>query len=206
MLDHLIEQTLERSIAIDEETKAFRALTGLQCPPGCGACCQNPEVEATSLEMLPIARELWQSGELGEWMERVEAVDGKGVCVFYQPDALISGNGRCGIYAWRPSLCRLFGFAAIVNKQGEPELAACKKHKEIMPEVVERAQAAIENGLPVPHFADFSMQLSNLDPHLGRERLPINQALKMAIERVGLLMQFQHDLDSINSDELNSDP
>jgi uncharacterized protein len=190
MLDNLIEQTLTCLNEIDRETTAFQTATGVQCPSGCGMCCENPEVESTPLEMLPIAVELARQGELSQWLERVEAVEAKGVCVFYQSDSLTPDNGRCGIYAWRPSLCRLFGFAAISNKQGEPELATCKKHKEIMPVVVKQAQQAIANGLPVPQFANFTMRLGNLDSNLVRERLPINQALKVAIERVGLLMQY----------------
>ena len=190
MLDNLIERTLAGLTEIDQETTAFQAATGVQCPSGCGMCCQNPEVESTPLEMLPITVELAQKGELSQWLERVEAVEAKGVCVFYQRDPLIPDNGRCSIYDRRPSLCRLFGFAAIANKQGEPELAACKKHKETMPEVIKRAEEAISNGLPIPHFADFTMRLGNLDPNLRREPLPINQALKLVIERVGLLMQY----------------
>jgi Fe-S-cluster containining protein len=193
VLDNLIEQTLACLTEIDRETTAFQTATGVQCPSGCGMCCQNPEVEATPLEMLPIAVELSRQGELSQWLERVEAVEAKGVCVFYQSDRLIPDNGRCSIYAWRPSLCRLFGFAAIANKQGEPELAACKKHKESIPEVIKQAQEAIANGLPVPQFAEFTMRLGNLDPNLGREPLPINQALKVAIERVGLLMQYGYN-------------
>lgn len=195
MSDNLTQQTMTILEEIDRATTAFQTATGLQCPPGCGACCQNPEVETTPLEMLPIAWELHQRGELSKWIEQMAAVNGEGICVFYRSDPEIAGNGRCSIYPWRPSLCRLFGFAAVVNKQGNPELAACKKHKEVMPEVVTKSQAAIADGLPVPQFADFAMRFRTLEPNLGQERLPINQALKVALERVGLIVQFGQDGD-----------
>jgi uncharacterized protein len=195
MLNNLARRTISLLEEIDRATTVFQAATGLQCPAGCGECCQNPEVETTPLEMLPIAWELYQRGELDRWIQQVGAINGIGVCVFYRSDPVIPGNGRCSIYPWRPSLCRLFGFAAVVNKHGNPELAACKKHKEVMPEVVAESQAAIANGLPVPQFADFAMRFRSLDPNLGQERLPINQALKVAIERVGLLVQLEKDND-----------
>jgi uncharacterized protein len=193
MLNDLNQQTMAILQDIDRATTAFQTATGLQCPSGCGACCLNPEVETTPLEMLPIAWELYQRGELAEWIQQAGIINGIGVCVFYRSDPVIPGNGRCSIYPWRPSLCRLFGFAAVVNKHGNPELAACKKHKEVMPEVVASSQAAIADGLPVPQFADFAMRFRSLDPNLGQERLPINQALKVALERVGLMMQFQQN-------------
>lgn len=190
MTNNLTRQTMAILAEIDRATTAFQSATGLQCRPGCGACCQNPEVETTPLEMLPIAWELYQQGKLHEWIQKIETTNGIGVCIFYRSDPEIPGNGRCSIYPWRPSLCRLFGFAAVVNKHGNPELAACKKNKEVIPEVVAKSQAAIANGLPVPQFADFAMRFRNLDPILGQERLPINQALKVALERIGLMMQF----------------
>jgi uncharacterized protein len=174
---------------IDDQISVFQGETNLQCPSGCGKCCSNPEVEVTALEMLPLAWELLRRGEASLWLERVE-MGGSDVCVFYQSDRIVPENGRCSVYAWRPSLCRLFGFAAIRNKQGEPELAACVRHKEVTPETVKVAQDAIAQGLSIPIFSDFSMQLANIDPDFGRSPLPINQALRVALEKVGLQWQL----------------
>ncbi|MCS6793644.1 MAG: YkgJ family cysteine cluster protein [Oscillatoriaceae bacterium SKYG93] len=180
---------------IDEQTAALQAATGLQCPSGCGQCCENPDVEATPLEVLPLALELFRRGEALMWLERLEE-SGNSICVFYRPDPVIKGNGRCSMYSWRPTICRLFGFATVKNKQGQLELAACIRHKQIMPEVVCQTQEAIANGFLAPNFSDFSIAIAAIDPYLGRARMSINQAVAMAIKRVGLMFQLAESADT----------
>ncbi len=180
-----IQQIMEIYGEIDRQIEVFQTASGLQCPSGCGKCCQNPEVETTPLQMLPLAMALINQDLAEAWLEKVDMVNYAGACVFYQSDRFIAGNGRCGVYAWRPSLCRLFGFAATRNKHGEPELAACKVHKETMPELV----ATVPTQL-APSFADFAMQLANLDPSQS-ELMPINKALAIAIQKLGLAIDYQ---------------
>jgi len=139
--------------------------------------------------MIPLALELWQRGEAIEWIDRAIAVDETGPCVFYQADPLVPGNGRCSVYPFRPAICRLFAFSTVKNKRGQSELAACVRHKEMMPEIVDRAKRAIADGLAAPNFSEVAIQLAMLDPS-GSQQLPINQALKLALERVGLIAQF----------------
>ncbi len=188
----VIQQVKEIFAQIDRQTAVLQAATGLHCPTGCGRCCENPEVETTVLEMIPLALELWQRGEALAWLSRAQAVENRSPCVFYQPDPFVPGNGRCSVYEFRPSLCRLFAFATVTNKQGKPELAACIRHKEMMPETVQQAKAAIADGLAAPNFSEISIQLAMLAPS-GIERFPINQALTLALQRVGLIAQFTGD-------------
>jgi len=176
---------------LDTQIASFQAATGLHCPPGCGQCCENPEVETTPLEMVPMALELMRRGEAAQWLERVDTATAPGRCVFYRADEQVPGNGRCQMYLWRPALCRLFGFAAVTDKTGLPKLAACVKHKQVFPDDVTMANVAIANGFPVPHFADWQTYIANVDPHWGYQRMPINQALKVAIERVGLSLTYE---------------
>jgi Fe-S-cluster containining protein len=183
-------QVMESYTQIDQAIDAFQTATGLHCPSGCGWCCENPNVEATPLEMLPLALELFRQGNVDLWLEKVKAINYSGSCVFYKPDPAIPGNGRCQVYLWRPSICRLFGFATVTTKQGQPELAVCVRHKAAMPDIAAAAQEAIAQGLPAPNFAEVAQQIANLNPYLGTERLPINQALRVAIERVGLYLQM----------------
>jgi uncharacterized protein len=162
----------------------------VQCPSGCGKCCENPQVETTPLEVLPLAWQLIREDKAEYWLDRASAANYGGVCIFYQPDPAIAGNGRCGVYAHRPALCRLFGFGAVKNKHDRSELAACKIHKQTMPAVL----AAVVN--PVldlaPNFSDFSMQLRNLQPAQS-DLVPINQAVAIAINKVGLLLEYDSE-------------
>ncbi len=175
---------------IDQLTNTFLATTQLHCPSGCGWCCTNPHVEATPLEMLPLAFELFRRGEGEVWIERTEEEHEINSCLFYQPDPLIPENGCCQAYPMRPTVCRLFGWSTGTNKSGQPELLACSRHKAIMPEIVATAADAIANGLEAPNMAEISQQVANIDPELGRQRMPINQALRITVFRVGLELQL----------------
>lgn len=187
----IANQVKELYKKIDQQTENLAKITGLKCPPGCGKCCDNPDIEATPIEMLPIALELFDKKQSQKWIEKAEAENWEGGCIFYQRDEFIAGNGRCSIYAFRPSVCRLFGFATVKNKQGTDEFAACRYHKEMMPEVVQKVKESIAGGMPMASFPESAIQLSNIEPQLGNQRMPINQALKIAIHRVGLMAQWE---------------
>jgi len=190
MQNDIISRISEIYSHIDKETEAFQNRTSLQCPPGCGKCCTSVKVEATVPEMLPLAQELFQQGEWYLWLERIAAADDERKCVFYQPDPVISVNGRCLVYPWRPTLCRLFGFAAVKNKKGLPEAVICEHQKKNMPEIAAAVKAAVPDGLPIPKFTDFSIQISSLDPCSEIRPIPINRAARLALERYGLAMQL----------------
>jgi hypothetical protein len=93
-------------------------------------------------------------------------------------------NGSCSNYPYRGLICRLFGYAATKDKYGQLRLATCKIIKTEQVKNFENASNLIQNGLPVPIFTDYYMNLSQIDYHLGNIILPINKALKYAIEEV----------------------
>ena len=175
---------------MDRQTSEIQSRTGLQCPPGCGQCCESSVPHATVLELLPAAQELFSRGEAQAWLERMASIRENERCVFYDPDALIPGNGCCQLYILRPSVCRLFGFAVKKKKDGNPELITCRRQKEQRLVLVKAAQEAISRGMSVPSFDYFFLQIATLQHSLGTQRLPINQALQFALERYGLTMQL----------------
>ena len=176
---------------INDQVASVQASTGLHCPPGCGKCCENPEVEVSPLEMVPMALEIIRLGETQQWLERIAAAPVPGRCVSYEPNGQNPGTGRCQLYLWRPALCRLFGFAAVTDKTGTPKLAACAVHKHQAADTIAMAQVSIASGLPVPLFADWQTRIANLDPHWGHQRLPINQALQIALEKLSLHLAYE---------------
>ncbi len=177
---------------IDRQIEQFQATTQLCCPSGCGQCCESPDIEVTPLEMLPLVLELFRRGDVDQWLELSEAADHQGSCVFYEPDPLVSGNGRCQVYTWRPSLCRLFGFSTAPDKNGQPRLAACIRHKQAEPQIMAQTQMAIANGTAhAPSLSEATQQILALDPSFGSQMMPINKALSAAIERVGFWLQMQ---------------
>lgn len=174
---------------LDAHIASFQGATGLRCPAGCGQCCESPEVETTPLEMLPMALEIWRSQKAHLWLDKTYEADNR--CVFYQPDEFTAGNGRCLMYLWRPTICRLFAFATVDDKQGRPRLAACIRHKQVMAEEVAMAQVAIAQGLSAPNFSDWQARVAGLLPQWGYHQMPINQALQVAINHVGLLIGYE---------------
>ncbi|OQX23610.1 MAG: hypothetical protein BWK80_25130 [Desulfobacteraceae bacterium IS3] len=140
--------------------------------------------------MLPLAEELFRRNEAADWLARLAEVGDTDSCVFYQPDPLIPGNGRCRFYSRRPSLCRLFGSASVKDKNGKAILAACVCQKKAFPSIVESAGKAVSEGLVSLNFTDFSIQFSGIDPYLGTRLLPINRAARIALEKYGLEMQM----------------
>jgi len=175
---------------MDRQTSEFQSRTGLQCPPGCGQCCESSMAGATVLELLPAAQELFSRGQARQWLERIASIRKNERCVFYHPDPLIPGNGRCELYLLRPSVCRLFGFTAMENKDGEIELMTCRRQKKENSFSVKVAQEAILSGISAPSFGYFFLQIATLQHSLGRQRLPINQALQLALERYGVTIQL----------------
>lgn len=169
-------------------TDEFAAKTQIKCREGCGQCCLKPGIEVQVVEMLPLAMSLVENSEADKWYD-LAARDPSGRCVFYAPDPRDETLGRCQKYALRPSICRLFGFAAVSTKDSKhPALAACFWHKRLQPETVTAAQTAIDHGTAVPLFADFHMRMFALAPTPSlSEIMPINQALMFAIEKVELL-------------------
>jgi uncharacterized protein len=189
MKTDIADQVSELFAEIDRQTQAFQSATGLHCPSGCGKCCENEHVEVTILDCLPLAIDLFQQGKGEFWLaEFTEPL--RDSCLFYQRDPRQPGKGQCLQYVGRPLLCRTFGFGTVRNKVGLPELAVCSVHRATQGEIVERSQQAIAAGLPAPNFADLAMQLKAIDPAIGHQRYPINQAMQQALERVGFQLQW----------------
>ena len=170
---------------IDRQTQKFADQTGLKCRKGCGACCENPEIETTVAELLPLAVYLW-SMDLGEdTLQATRSKASQSVCVFYKPDPVIKGHGCCGIYPYRPGLCRFFGFSARKDKYGKAELVTCKIIKDSQPDVCKRVQAELQKGMEAPLLTELGHLVCGLDPVHGREQLPINQAIALSLQKVG---------------------
>lgn len=169
---------------LEKEIKTFKSDTQLDCKIGCGKCCSKPDINASPLEFLPWAFHLFLNGKAEETLlELKNATDTN--CLIFKPLALLEEyNGSCSDYSYRGLICRLFGFAANRDKYGQKRLATCTIIKEEQSENYILAQKAIDNGKQLPIFTDYYMQLTQIDYHLASILLPINDALRMAIEEV----------------------
>jgi Fe-S-cluster containining protein len=205
--------------AIDRQTQKFADETGLKCKEGCGGCCdrressaregdrressaregdrressaregENSEIETTATEFLPLAVYLWSMGLGEDTLQRTRSNPSKAVCVFYKPDPMIKGHGHCGIYDYRPGICRLFGFSARRDKYGKSDLVTCKVIKESQPKACKRTQTQLQKGMEAPLMTELGLLVYAIDPLHGRELLPINQAIGLSLEKVGYAME-----------------
>lgn len=182
---------------IDSETAEFRAATGLECPPMCGRCCLAPDVFTTAEELAPLAEELVRRGEAGAWLERLAANAGERRCALYLPSAEDPSRGRCSMYAWRPTVCRLFGFSARRDKHGRPELVACGVHRDVTPDAVRRAREHVATGGHAPMMAEHARQVAYLHPGSGAEELAINEAMARALRAAGLRAELAAVADAL---------
>jgi uncharacterized protein len=174
---------------MSESFSHYQKQTQLSCLTGCGRCCLNPEIEASPLEMIPLALHLHQTGELDFWLDKLE-VNEQQSCLLYVPASPDGLKGQCGHYEYRPSICRMFGVAGYFDKHKNATLSICKYIKEADPELARQrtAEATLEN---TPMLLHWMSRLSQLDPKLSQQRMPLNQALQRALEKVALYAQYQ---------------
>jgi uncharacterized protein len=169
---------------LEKEITAFKSETNLHCLVGCGKCCSKPDIDASPLEFLPWAFHLFLNGQAEEVLLELDNSSST-TCHIYRPLALLEEyNGSCSNYRYRGLICRLFGYAASRDKYGELRLAICKIIKEDQLENFNSTEKLISDGLYVPIFTDYYMQLAQIDYQMGTILVPINDALKMAIEDV----------------------
>ncbi|MDQ3536000.1 MAG: YkgJ family cysteine cluster protein [Bacteroidota bacterium] len=180
---HQIESVFE---ALDQEISRFQQETGLGCISGCGACCKKPDIEATVLEFLPLAYHLFKTGKDIDVLEKLEKINNAPPCTFFSTLLPSYQSGLCTIYLHRGLICRLFGFSATKDKEGRPVLATCKIIKTELSEKYKTAVQSIEEGGFVPIMNQYYMKLLAIDLDLGNRFYPINEAIRIAIEKVSL--------------------
>lgn len=166
----------------------YQISTGWSCVNACGRCCQNPDVEASLYEMLPMAQKIFEAGLLEEWIEKLELSD-KDICLAFQPNQ-VEGQGKCVFYDERPGVCRMFGVAGHYNKKHEVTLSICKVIREF--HNVKEIPSNLDS-TSTPMIADWSFQMMALDQRLLQEKFPINEALKKALYKIALYSQFQSE-------------
>lgn len=168
----------------------LKGKTDLRCVEGCGRCCDNPRVEASVLECLPLAAELWVKGQAPETLKILEQAENK-PCVFFKRDPLVEGHGRCTVYPYRPLVCRLYGFSANRDKQKNPIFVGCPMIREAFPRAYESAENLAETNAPqMPSMSDYGARIAAADPDLSKKTFNINHAVREALLKVGLHMEI----------------
>ena len=167
--------------SLDNAIAQLQQDSGLHCLSGCGECCKKPDIEATPLEFLPLALQFYDEGRAEIALEEIRQSKST-LCYVFRPHVTNFG-GLCNEYPHRGLICRLFGFTARRNKEGQSELVTCKLIKEQQKELYEQVVTDIRSGKKVPVMSDYYTRISNIDPSLT-QFYPINEAMAKAIETV----------------------
>lgn len=167
---------------IGERYARYQRERGLFCRPGCGECCLHPGIEATVLEMLPLAFALLAEGKAEETLAALGNHQKAG-CFFYSWHSEDGKQGQCSVYQQRPGICRLFGAAGYNGREGEIQLSVCKTIKADHPVAYAETLIALESD-PPPMIRNGKEQIRQLDYELGGLNYPINQAMQLALEKV----------------------
>lgn len=178
---------------LEKDVQEFKSKTGLGCLSGCGQCCNKPDIEATVLEFIPFAYHLFQEEKAEGFMDQLEARGANSYCQNFHEIVPEGKAGNCENYAYRGLVCRVFGYAASTDKNGEPRLATCKLMKTHFEEAYIRAVEAIRGGEKVPIINHYFMRLNAIDPRLTEKLYPINQAISLAIQYVSFHFTYAEE-------------
>lgn len=154
----------------------------LFCRSGCGQCCLHPGIEASVLEMLPLALHLYDQGIAESTLEALQQHTQDG-CFFYKASSEDRKSGQCGVYPFRPAVCRMFGAAGYRGREGEVLLSVCKVIRADAPEAVIATEQSLSSETP-PMMRNHKAQIAQLDYELSKENMPIKQATAVALEKV----------------------
>ncbi|CAI4163400.1 Fe-s-cluster oxidoreductase [Alteromonas macleodii] len=206
-LRELSSQVMDVYQSLSQEFSAYQSSQSLNCVEKCGACCSNPDIEVSPLEMLPLALHLFDTGRAEQAFDELDSYSGF-ACKQYQRLSLDGKEGYCGIYEYRPGICRMFGAAGYKTKSGEATLSVCKPIKQAVPEKYAAALIAIQpawgqsnNSDPMsisnskpPMIAEGRQKLAQLDYELGDKLIPINDALRYILEKILTLSFYSQNI------------
>lgn len=167
----------------------YQKASGLHCPQGCGKCCTNPDIEASALEMLPLALRILDENKLEYWLEKLENPS-QDFCLMFESHSPDGKLGQCGVYNERPPVCRMFGVAGHYDKHRQISLSVCKLLREKYPDLTKTSESEVSEE-KTPMLVTWSYRLAGLNPALIQDRMPINLALQQALEKVALYALYQ---------------
>lgn len=180
-LDDKVREVIAVFEKLDQEIAAFQQETKLHCKFGCGKCCYKSDIEATTLEFLPFAFDLYKKDQAFAWLEKLRQSDSS-ICLILNPTQ--SGAGLCSEYVHRGLICRLFGYSARTNKYNQKEYVTCQIIKTEQTANYNSAAKLVAEGGEIPVMNQFYMQLHAIDMNLTQNFYPINEAMRRAIEHV----------------------
>lgn len=173
--------------SIKDAFSPFQEEFGIHCRQGCGECCAHFVPDLTSSEALIIALYLHSSWDRNEVTELIEGnMDNTlGPCPFYNAHS----EYHCRIYEVRPLVCRLFGSAAVMSKQGRVFRSCRFIDSGEMPHELDEEQLATAVS-EVPLMGRYGTMLEELAENSADTEL-MPSALRKALARLTLILSLK---------------
>jgi uncharacterized protein len=161
--------------------------TALACHEGCGSCCEGfiPDVMPVEADYLAD----WLLGHRPGLAAAILELDDE--CAPSTPSCPFYEGGRpggcCGIYPARPLICRLFGYAAVRDREGAESFSLCRA----MPSRGGRRswsgpELERDLGSRLPIMSDFSAAAVAISPEEAGARAIVTAALPASLRRSSL--------------------
>ncbi len=168
---------------LDHTQRDFCNKLDIHCPSGCGKCCENffPYITTAEAEYLAMGILFEQREE--EVLKKLHSAENDhSSCPLYRKD----NPYHCSVYGVRPLICRLFGAAAVRDKDGRPSFRDCKYKEQKQMLSAEKLESTGEN---LVIMGDYGMQLEELQTE-DPDTYPLDEALERAIYKIKFLLQL----------------
>ena len=184
LLDRLkrIRQVYDK---LEKKQMKFANTFNIACKDGCGTCCEHFNPNITEVEAEFLAYGLIVEKRDQEVYELLSNVDGDSeACPLYNKDDVYK---HCTVYKWRPLVCRLFGYAASLDKEGNPVYRTCKYNDKTLDICSEKLRKN-KNALVI--MKDYGMMIEEIDSKKNRNNLLKDELLR-AIDKVNYMIELE---------------
>jgi len=179
---HTIKAVQKLFAELDAQTHAFKRYSGIDCISLCNKCCLKENLEASVLEFLPLAYNIFTNNKVEETLELLNS--DLHFCVFLN-HMNVHGNTLkgCSNYSNRGLICRLFGFSATTNKHNAITLYTCKEIKATYSERITNLLPNLQDS-NIPMLRYWYGMFSAIDPSMADEYHHINKSIIIALSKV----------------------
>ena len=170
---------------LEKKQQKFASTFNITCKDGCGTCCEHFNPNITEVEAEFLAYGLIVEGRDQEIYDALQVFDDNAeYCPLYNKYDIYK---HCTVYKWRPLVCRLFGYAASLDKDGNPVYRTCKyndRNCDVSTEVLKKNKSSLVI------MKDYGMMIEEIDSKKNRSNL-LKEELLRAIDKVNYMIELE---------------
>ncbi len=187
---NLANDILREYESLSQKFSTFQNKNQLSCLEGCGRCCFKDDIYCSPIELLPMALYLLESNKVDEYLNRLENPEHP-YCTFLEITDKESFKGFCREYQHRAIICRTFGVSARKSKDLKTDYSVCKTIKENKSQAYSQLIQTFNHlEKEIPYISSSKNNLLALSPKFMEQEYPINQSLRIMLDKVLLISSF----------------